>query len=182
MNPSLRRMAQSGGLLAAAFALKYPLIGLPNVEPLTLAFFALGYAHGARWGAFVGLAGEAIFATLNPLGMSIPQVWVAQTLSMSLAGIAGGLVRPFYDPIWSARIRAGFAAVAGFGVTLVFDLVTNLAFAATIGPFWPVMIAAIPFAAIHVLSNALLFALVFPILSRWLIRPIHPVVTSSPAP
>jgi hypothetical protein len=179
MNPSLRRLAQSGGLLAAAFALKYPLIGLPNVEPLTLAFFALGYAHGARWGAFVGIAGEAIFATFNPMGMSIPQVWGAQVIGMGLVGMAGGLSRPFYDPIWSHNFRIGFAAVAGFGVTLVYDILTNLAFAASIGPFWPVMVAAIPFAAIHVVSNALLFALLFPILSRWLIRPIHPVVPSS---
>ena len=179
MNPTLRRLAQSGGLLAAAFALKYPLIGIPNVEPLTLAFFALGYAHGARWGAFVGIAGEAVFATFNPLGMPIPQVWLAQVFGMALAGVAGGLARPFFDPIPSGRIRAAFAAVAGIGVTLAFDAVTNLAFAISIGPFWPVMIAAIPFAAIHMLSNALLFALVFPILSRWLVRPIHPVVTSS---
>jgi hypothetical protein len=178
MNPTLRRLAQSGGLLAAAFALKYPLIGIPNVEPLTLAFFALGYAYGARWGAFVGIVGEGAFATFNPLGMPIPQVWAAQILGMALAGIAGGLIRPFFDPVRSARIRAAFAAVAGIAVTLVFDTVTNLAFAVSIGPFWPVMIAAIPFAAIHLLSNALLFALVFPILSRWLVRPIHPVITS----
>ena len=58
---------------------------------------------------------------------------------------------------------------------------TNLALALGFGPFWPVMIAAIPFAAIHVLSNALLFALVFPILSRWLTRPIHPVVPPPPS-
>lgn len=179
MNPTLRRLAQSGGLLAAAFALKYPLIGVPNVEPLTLAFFALGYTHGARWGAFVGITGEAIFATFNPLGMPIPQVWLAQIIGMALAGIAGGLVRPFFDPIRSVRIKALFAAVAGIGVAFAFDAVTNLAFALSIGPFWPVMIAAIPFAAIHAASNALLFALVFPILSRWLVRPIHPVVTSS---
>lgn len=176
MNPTLRRLAQSGGLLAAAFALKYPLIGVPNVEPLTLAFFALGYAHGARWGAFVGIVGEAIFATFNPMGMTIPQVWAAQVIGMGLVGMSGGLARPFYDPIRSDRIRAGFAAAAGIVGTLAFDILTNLAFAATIGPFWPVMIAAIPFAAIHVLSNALLFALVFPILSRWLIRPLHSIV------
>lgn len=179
MNPSLRRLAQSGGLLAAAFALKYPLIGVPNVEPLTLAFFALGYAHGARWGAFVGVVGEMIYATINPLGMSIPQVWGAQIIGMALAGMAGGMVRPFYDPLRSPKLRAAMAGATGLAVTLVFDVLTNLAFAATIGPFWAVMVAAIPFAAIHVLSNTLLFALVFPILSRWLVRPIHPVVTSS---
>lgn len=179
MNPSIRRLAQSGGLLAAAFALKYPLIGLPNIEPLTLAFFALGYAHGARWGAFVGFAGEAIFAAFNPLGMPIAPVWAAQVLAMTFVGASGGMFRPFYDPAWSPKVRAGLAAAAGIAVTLTFDLVTNLAFAVVIGPFWGVMLAAIPFAAIHIASNALLFALVFPILSRWLVRPIHPVVDSS---
>jgi hypothetical protein len=98
---------------------------------------------------------------------------------MALVGMSGGLARPFFDPIRSDRIKAAFASIAGIGVTLAFDILTNLAFAATIGPFWPVMIAGIPFAAIHVLSNALLFALVFPILSRWLVRPTHPIVHSS---
>jgi hypothetical protein len=176
MNPALRRLAQSGGLVAAAFALKYPLVAIPNVEPLTLVFFALGYAHGPLWGAGIGAVSELIFATLNPLGPSLPPVWLTQIVGMSLAGVAGGLIRPLWTRIERKGTKILVAAVFGIAVTLIFDLLTNLSFAVVIGPFWPVMIAAIPFAAVHVASNALLFASVFPILSRWLARPSHPVV------
>ena len=62
---AVRRLVVSGGLVAAAFAIKYPLIGIPNVEPFTLAFFCVGYMFGPAWGLFVGAAGETIYATIN---------------------------------------------------------------------------------------------------------------------
>jgi len=165
---AIRRLAVSGGLVAAAFAIKYPLIGLPNVEPFTLAFFCVGYTFGPLWGLFVGAAGETIYATLNPYGGSIPPVWVAQIIGMSAAGLIGGWVGLMKDRLdWDRKRSLVLAVGAGIAATLFFDLVTNLAMAWSIGPFWPVMLAAIPFAAVHVASNALLFILIFPILRRW---------------
>jgi hypothetical protein len=209
----LRRLAISGGLVAAAFAVKYAVIGLPNVEPLTLVFFSVGYAYGATWGAFVGAVGEGIFATINPMGAPIAPVWLAQIIGMASAGALGGLVRRMtmhesspgrtlgtdlsvprgQHPQWGGHScppveaaerqllqhahsgdpgRLGLIVILGAGMvaTIVFDLLTNLAMAWSIGPFWVVMVAAIPFAAVHLLSNALLFALIFPILRRWLTR------------
>ena len=209
----IRRLAISGGLVAAAFAVKYAMIGLPNVEPLTLAFFGVGYAYGAIWGAFVGAVGEAIFATVNPMGAPIAPVWVAQIMGMALVGVIGGVMGRVgkhrgsagdspgrsrsglagSDSQWgghscppvgdaerhllensrigeSGRWRLVMIVCAGIVATISFDLLTNLAMAWSIGPFWAIMIAAIPFAAVHLLSNALLFALIFPILRRWLTR------------
>jgi len=181
---AIRRLALSGGLVAAAFALKYPLIGIPNVEPLTVTFFALGYAYGPAWGAVVGVVGELIYATFNPYGAQIFPVWIAQITGMALAGILGGCFRVF-QPMpggggearrpSSGRRRLTLAvftlAVAGIITTLCYDILTNLALAWAIGPFWPTMIAALPFTFIHMASNALLFPLIFPILRRWLVSP-----------
>lgn len=174
----LRRLAISGGLVAAAFAVKYTLIGIPNVEPLTLAFFAVGYGYGPLWGAFVGVIGEGMFAAINPMGAPIAPVWVAQIIGMAIAGLLGGLVGRIGRGRGDGR-RWHLVLCVSTGVlaTIVFDLITNLAMAWSIGPFWPVMAASIPFAGIHVLSNALLFSLIFPILQRWLTR-----YTSTAAP
>lgn len=162
----------SGGLVAAAFALKYPLVGLPNIEPLTLAFFAVGYAYGIPWGAFVGAAGEALYATVNPFGPPILPVWVAQIVSMLIVGAVGGWIgRMDNHRMWSNKQAVAIVVAAGIVVTFVFDLLTNLALAAAIGPFWPVMIAGLPLAGVHIASNALLFLVVFPILRRWFLRP-----------
>lgn len=161
----------SGGLVAAAFALKYPLVGVPNVEPLTLAFFAVGYAYGVPWGAFVGAAGEALYATVNPFGPPIVPVWAAQIVSMMIVGMVGGWIgRIDNRSEWSNKVTVAIIVGAGVGVTIIFDLLTNLALAISIGPFWPVMIAAVPFAGVHIASNALLFLTVFPILRRWFLR------------
>jgi len=158
--------------VAAAFAIKYPLVGLPNIEPLTLAFFAVGYAYGPLWGLFVGMAGELLYATINPFGPPIVPVWLAQIVGMGIAGMAGGWLGQWhYRANWSSRWMLGAIVAAGVLVTLLFDIFTNVAIAFAIGPFWPVLIAGVPFAAVHVASNALLFLLIFPILRRWFLRP-----------
>jgi hypothetical protein len=72
-------------------------------------------------------------------------------------------------------------SLAGITTTLCYDALTNLALAWSIGPFWPTMVAALPFAGIHVTSNALLFGLIFPILRRWLVSPTSTVVRSHDA-
>lgn len=177
MIASLRRLSRSGGLVAAAFALKLPLFAVPNVEPLTLAFFALGYAYGSLWGGMVGAVSMAVYATFNPWGAAIVPVWAAQIAGMALAGAAGGLLRVLVGARGAHRVVS--AAIAGAAATVVYDLLTNLAFAVAIGPFWPVMIAAIPFGAVHIASNALLFGAVFPILGRWLTKPTSGVVAPS---
>ncbi|MEW5702501.1 MAG: hypothetical protein AB1792_09760 [Candidatus Zixiibacteriota bacterium] len=174
---ALRRLARSGGIVAAAFALKLPLFAVPNVEPLTLAFVLVGYAYGSVWGAMVGTLSMAVYATFNPWGAAIPPVWGAQIVGMGLAGLVGGLARPLLGRMGTPG-RASAVAV-GVAVTLVYDVLTNLAFAFAIGPFVPVMIAAIPFSALHVLSNALLFGAIFPILGRWLTRPAASVAAPS---
>jgi uncharacterized membrane protein len=176
----VRRIAVSGGLVAAAFAIKYPLIGVPNVEPFTLAFFSVGYTFGPLWGLFVGMVGEVIYATINPYGASIFPVWMAQIVGMGLAGVIGGLVGKLKGRLdWDKRRSLWIAIAAGLAATLIFDVLTNLALAVSIGPFWPVLIAAIPFAGVHLASNALLFAAIFPILRRWILGSASTVVGPS---
>jgi uncharacterized membrane protein len=177
---AVRRLAVSGGLVAAAFAIKYPLIGVPNVEPFTLVFFCVGYTFGPLWGLFVGVVGETIYATINPYGASIVPVWVSQIIGMGVAGLIGGWVGMMKERLdWDRKYALVLAAAAGIVATLFFDLATNLALAWSIGPFWPVMIAAIPFAALHLASNALLFILIFPILRRWILGSASTVVGPS---
>jgi hypothetical protein len=45
-------------------------------------------------------------------------------------------------------------------------LLTNLATAYVMGQFWPVLIAAIPFALIHTLSNVAIFVILTPVLLK----------------
>ncbi len=166
MNLPVRDLARIGGLLAAAFVLKMPAIGLPNVEPFTLVFFFIGYRYGGFWGAAVGALGEFLYTTLNPFGAALPPVTVAQIIGMALAGTAGGLAA-HVDPwrIFSRPRRWGLVLTA-IVITLFYDLLTNLAMFWTLGNLWPWLIAGIPFSALHIGSNSLLFAFAFPALQK----------------
>jgi len=166
VNLQVRDMARIGGLLAAAFVLKLPAIGLPNIEPFTLVFFFIGYRYGCFWGAAAGALAEFLYTTMNPYGAALPPVSAAQIMGMAFSGFAGGLAGRI-DPlrIFSRPSRWGLA-VAGIMLTLVYDVLTNLAMFWTLGNVWAWLVAGIPFSALHIASNCILFALVFPALQK----------------
>ena len=69
--------------------------------------------------------------------------------------------------------RCGSLAPVGLGimgaaVTIVYDLTTNVAIGVSFSQIVPTVIAGVPFALIHVLANALIFALAGPYLIRGL--------------
>jgi len=166
MTARIRDLAMMGGLLAAAFVLKLPAIGLPNIEPFTLVYFFIGYRFGILWGGAVAALGELVYATLNPLGPSLPPVAAAQVVGMVIAGTAGGFAARI-DPyrIFSMPRRWGLA-VAAVLITCVYDILTNLAMFWTMGNLWAWLIAGIPFSALHIIANCLLFVFVFPALVK----------------
>jgi hypothetical protein len=166
VNLQVRDLAKIGGLLAAAFVLKLPLIGLPNVEPFTLVYFFIGFRYGIFWGGAVAAIGEFLYSTLNPFGVALPPVMVAQVAGMAAAGVAGGLAARF-DPyrIFTSPRRWGLALTAA-AITLFYDVLTNVAMFWTLGNLWVWLVAGVPFSALHIVSNSLLFAFAFPVLGK----------------
>ncbi len=147
------------------------LSAVPNVELVTAVCFVAGFLLGPGAGVLVGGLTEALFAGFNPLGSSLGILLVSQVTGMAAAGALGGLAAWFtrgrYD-----RVRYP-ATIVAFGVvtTLIFDLLTNLAYPFTAGfsvsMLLVSLVAAIPFAGIHLVSNALVFLLIVaPLLPR----------------
>ncbi len=131
---------------------------IPNFEFLTVLLFVGGFVLGPAWGALAAALGEFLYSAMNPYGsgLAVPLVLAAQVAGMALAGVAGGwLGRAALRP---PILRAALVIAAGVAVTVVFDLLTNLASAVMFGPIVPTLVAALPFAAIHVATNAALFA------------------------
>jgi energy-coupling factor transport system substrate-specific component len=173
MSFSARKLALMGILAALAIALKLPILTIPNVEFFTFIVFASGYLLGMMAGAIVGIISMSIYTTVvTPYGLPPLPIAFAQVFSMAIIGLGGGLVSksnavavaesPTSRPVRAVLILA----VSGLVLTLIYDLFTNLASAYVIGQFVPVMIAAIPFAAIHILSNVLIFAVLTPLVLR----------------
>lgn len=173
MSFSARKLALMGILIALAIALKLPILSIPNVEFFTFIIFSSGYLLGLVGGVFVGIISISIYTTIvTPYGIPPLPIAFAQIFSMALVGFGGGIVFKFnqavLDPNSPSRslYLVLIMGLSGLGLTLIYDLLTNLATAFVMGQFLPVMYAAIPFALIHVLSNVIIFVVLTPLLLK----------------
>lgn len=155
-----------GVLTALPIVLKIPVLQIPNVEFFSFVVFSSGFLLGIIEGGIVGALSMGIYTMFNPYGPPPLPIGVAQILSMIIIGFCGGLF--FYLTYKKGMNPVTFIwmGIAGFLLTLVYDLLTNLGVAIVAGEFIPVMFAAIPFALIHLLSNTIIFVLLTPILFR----------------
>jgi hypothetical protein len=173
MSFSARKLALMGVLIALAIALKLPILSVPNVEFFTFIVFSSGYLLGMIGGAVVGIISMSIYTSfVTPYGLPPLPIAFAQVLSMASIGLAGGLAfrlfRSAFRPDFHFRTIAVILTMgmAGLVLTVFYDLLTNLATAFVVGQFWPVMIAAVPFSLLHILSNVVIFIVLSPLLLK----------------
>lgn len=159
MSPN-RRIALMGMLASLGVTAGYLLAGLPNVELISLVLFASGFLLGARDGAITGGAAGLLYTVLNPFGPAHPVVSIAQAAGFALVGAGGALVRP--NAVWSRGPVpvAALLGVLGAVLTAAYDIATNTAFGWIIGQVRATVLLGIPFLVIHVVSNAVIFAVV----------------------
>jgi hypothetical protein len=163
---SASKIAKMGVFTALPIVLKIPILQIPNVEFFSFVVFASGFLLGIIEGGIVGALSMSIYTMLNPYGPPPLPVGVAQVLSMIIIGVCGGV--SFYL-IYKKRMSPVtfiWMGIAGFLLTLVYDILTNLGVVIVAGEFIPVMLAGVPFALIHLLSNAIIFVLLTPVLFR----------------
>ncbi|MEM1655261.1 MAG: hypothetical protein QXU12_03630 [Nitrososphaerota archaeon] len=157
-----RRISLVAVMVAACIGSNYALIGVPNFKVMDLLVFVSGFVFGPMIGASVGILAWTVYGILNPYGF-VPQIWIATMLSESIYGLAGGIFAKLIPITGSSDHRAGLSILfgaTGFLLTLLYDLITNIAFALTFNvPIIAALIAGIPFALIHEASNAVLFGI-----------------------
>jgi hypothetical protein len=152
------RLITAAGLVAAGVAVGYLMAPVPNVEGISAVGFFAGYKLGARLGALVGGLAMGLFSVLNPLGPPVPHVLLAQVVGVGLIGASGRLWG-----ILAPRVRSpeGLAAGMGAVLTLVATVMSDYAFAVSIGKWrnpLPVLAVGVPFSAVRVVTNGLIFA------------------------
>ncbi|RQV98329.1 hypothetical protein EH220_03500, partial [bacterium] len=146
------------------------LVAVPNVEGVTAVCFMAGFLLGPLAGFFCGALTETLFAGFHPMGSSIGITLISQVMGMSITGLLGGVAGKLFSSVISLR---NALVIVAFGAlsTFQFDLLTNLAYVVMAGfsfsQAFVVFAAALPFAAIHLLSNLMVFSLiVVPLLPR----------------
>lgn len=167
MNWEVRKLARMGIFVALALALKLPILQIPNVEFFTFVVFSSGYLLGILEGGVVGGLSILIFTTFNPYGFPPLPIALAQVFSMIFIGIFGGLILKAGLVILVKLSTLILMGLVGVILTLIYDVLTNLAVAYVVGQFIPVMLAAVPFSLIHIGSNAIIFVVLTPVLFKF---------------
>ena len=147
----LREILILAGFMGGAAALRVPMQALPSAEPITFFAILAGWLFGRKKGFAVG-AGALYLSNFFVFGGQGP--WTLfQALGFGLGGYIGGWLRG----------RSGYisAAIAAIGATLTFEIVMNAGSLLVFPGSWLLMITALPFIAIHFVSN-ILFALGLP--------------------
>jgi thiamine transporter ThiT len=167
LNYRIRRIATAGLLAALALAINFPLLGVPNIELFSLCLFIAGTFLGYWGGYVVPLAAGLIFIIFNPNGPpSLVTVAIAQIIGFILFGLAGAFFGKSILKNKNRIIGITFCAAVGVVFTFIYDLLTNIAFGLTIGPFWPTIIGGIAFSLWHIVSNGLIFGIFEPLMVR----------------
>lgn len=171
---SSKPLIQTALLTALCVAIAYAFAPVPNVELLSAAVFTSGVLLGARRGAAVGAVSEGLYSAFNPYGMAPPPLYAAQLVGFALIGGAGGALA---RPLRASRlgVQVALCAVAGFVLTLVYDVLTNSAayLTARESTTWAAMLLgglSFPFPLAHPGGNAVGFALLVPAVVRAVAR------------
>lgn len=158
---SSQPLALTGLFIALAAGLGFGTLVIPNVELLSITVFLGGAAVGPLWGLVIGVGAELLFSGLNPIGPALPLVLVAQLIGIGAFGLAGGLTGVRLAKLGRLR-RALLLGSSGLVLTLLFDTLTNLALGIHLGPILPTLAAGLAFAILHIVSNAVVFAVIGP--------------------
>jgi hypothetical protein len=151
------RIALTAAFVALAVTLGYLLATIPNVELVTLTVFLGGAATGGATGLMIGAIAGGLHSVLNPLGMPMPYVLVAQIVGWALVGATGGLLGPRLGrllPAW--RVIA--LGACGLLLTFVYQVLVNAAFGLHFGPVLPAVKAGLAFTVLHLVANTVAFA------------------------
>ncbi|KXH76284.1 MAG: hypothetical protein AM326_07465 [Candidatus Thorarchaeota archaeon SMTZ-45] len=167
-------------MTALALVGNYALVAIPNLELGSTVLFVTAYIFGAQMAVWSTLIMSLLFGLINPWGGFIPQIWASQVIGWfyiitigTMMGKRGPDGKRLEPKKWELVITGAF-------VTFIFEQITNLGYAVTFGiPFLIAITAAIPFSIIHILSNAVIFSQVVPMLDIALKKQLKDLIWSS---
>lgn len=153
-----RKIALGGMLAALAVALHHLLAVVPNVELTSFTLFLAGWLLGPRLGILTAVVATLAFSLTSSYGMPAPPLLLAQCLGYASWSLVGAQLASLGRPPG----RGGIVA-AGLFLTSWYQLLVN-------GAIWwvsdmPLLVVvggAMPYTLIHMVSNAVVFAVLFP--------------------
>lgn len=152
-------------MTALALVGNYALVSVPNLELGSSILFVTAYVFGAQMAIWSTLIMSLLFGIINPWGGFIPQIWLSQVIGWFYIVLTGSIMGRTGKTGQRLEPRKWELAFTGAIVTFIFEQVTNIGYSVTFGvPFIVAVTAAVPFTILHILSNAIIFSQVVPML------------------
>jgi hypothetical protein len=161
MTTRARLVTRIALLSALIYVLSWATSYLPNVNLAFFIAFMAGFLWGIQAGIPVGAVGMGLWTGFNPFGPALLPVAAAQIAGLALCGLLGALFQPvLIGPVGKGRPVPALL-LAALLCTLAFYIPVLLADAWVLQPFWPRFLGGLPFAAISLAANLIIFPLLF---------------------
>lgn len=165
MTDRLKMMTRVAMFAALVFVFSYFSVSLANFNPAFFIVFTAGFVWGIKPGLGVGLIGFFLYSIFNPYGMPQLPILIAQLIGISFTPFIGASVsRMIMTDRWDGR-SIFLLALAGFLSGLSFHVVVDIVDALVYQPFWPRLVGGLFFSLITIVSNSILFPVMFPVLA-----------------
>ena len=157
----LRLITRIALFSALVYVTSWSLVLLPNVKVSFFIIFTAGFVWGVTPGMLVGAVGTGLWSMFNPYGpVALPMLMV-QVVGSASCGAIGGIYQSTRIHQKSAMTNSIALVICGIICTAVYYVPVNLVDAWLFQPFWARVIASLPWTAIALVTNALIFPLLF---------------------
>jgi len=164
MRPSPRTIARVAIFAALVFVFSYFTLLLPNVNPAFFIVFCAGYLWGLWPGVGVGVVGFFLWSNLNPSGPVALPLLLSQLVGIALSAAVGAMYSRFFPRLLNKSWQVIMLSLAGLICGLGYHLLVDVVDAWLYQPFWPRLISGAAFSLITIISNCIIFPLLYPAL------------------
>jgi uncharacterized membrane protein len=164
MNRNLKILTRVATFAALVFVFSYATVLMPNVNLSFFVVFTAGFLWGIWPGIGVGVIGFFLWSNFNPSGPAPFPILLAQLAGISFSAVIGTLMSSWIS-IRSGNFRVILLLIiSGFFCGFMFHLVVSIVDAFVFQPFWPRFLGGLLFSLITLVSNCIIFPLLYPVL------------------
>ena len=156
-----RLIARIALFAALIYVTSWSLAAIPDVKVSFFIMFTAGFVWGTVPGMLVGAVGTGLWSLFNPYGPVPVPIFVAQVIGSSLCGLIGAIFRTSGLQNGSQFFVRSALVACGALCTLAYYLPVTTVDAWIFQPFRERFLAGIPWLGIALVSNAIIFPLLF---------------------
>lgn len=150
---------------ALVFIFSYFSVFLYNVNLAFFIVFSAGFLWGTGPGILVGAIGFFLWSNFNPMGPAPFPLLISQMLGIALTGAIGHFISKLLSKTSSDRGQILLLALSGLFSGLIYHIIVDTIDALIYQPFWPRLIGGLLFSLITIISNSIMFPLLYPALA-----------------